>query len=137
MVALDSDAVVGFLDRSDGLHQAADATIRELAVEHRLAVSVITYAEVLTGVRLGHHSEEKVAGFFREAVSEIFPVKIEVADRASALRARNRSLRMPDALIVATADLEPGVNLLLTGDQGILKVKGLDCDIRLLATSPQ
>ncbi|HEY6550639.1 MAG TPA: hypothetical protein VIY71_05505 [Solirubrobacterales bacterium] len=42
-VVLDSDAVVGFLDRNDALHDAADAAIRTLAGKERLLVSVVTY----------------------------------------------------------------------------------------------
>lgn len=56
-VVLDSDAVVGFLDRDDALHTAADAAIRDVIGEHRILVSAVTYAEVLTGARLGHHDE--------------------------------------------------------------------------------
>jgi hypothetical protein len=36
----------------------ADAAIRELVRTERLLVSVVTYAEVLTGAQLGHHDEE-------------------------------------------------------------------------------
>ena len=57
-VVLDSDAVVGFLDRDDALHQAADGAIRDLAREQALRASAVTYAEVLTGTRLGHHDEQ-------------------------------------------------------------------------------
>lgn len=61
-VVLDSGAVVGFLDRDDALHDAADAAVRDLVRRQRLLVSVVTYAEVLTGARLGHHDEDHVRG---------------------------------------------------------------------------
>jgi predicted nucleic acid-binding protein len=73
-VVLDSSVVVGFLDRSDDLHGVADEAIRDLLGSHRLFVSVITYAEVLTGARLGHHNEEHVVGFFADLVSSIIPL---------------------------------------------------------------
>ena len=81
-VVLDSDAVVGFLDKKDALHDAADAAIRELVREQRLLVSVVTYAEVLTGASLGHHDEGHVRGFFAQLISEVLPVDTTVADKA-------------------------------------------------------
>jgi predicted nucleic acid-binding protein len=131
-VILDSDAVVGFLDRGDALHPPADAAIRELAREHRLVASVITYAEVLTGARLGHHRVDHVVGFFTGLISELWPVDADVAARAADLRAATRWLRMPDALILATADIRPDVDLILTADVRTSKISHLDCDVRLL-----
>ncbi len=132
-VVLDSDAVVGFIDAADGLHDAADAAVRDLAGEQRLVASVVTYAEVVTGARIGHHDLELVAGFFTDVISLIVPVDVEIADRASELRAGARSLQMPDALIVATAELLPEVDSLLTGDRAVAKLRGLRCKVKLLA----
>jgi predicted nucleic acid-binding protein len=131
-VVLDSDAVVGFLDSKDALHDAADAAIRDLVHEQRLLVSVVTYAEVLTGARLGHHDEDQVRGFFAQLISEVVPVDMDVADKAAEFRSRHKALRMPDALILATAETNPDVDLLVTGDAQAPKVPGLDCAIRLL-----
>lgn len=131
-VVLDSGVVVGFLDRQDALHDAADAAVRELARGHRLVASVVSYAEVLTGARLGHHNEDDVAGFFRGLLSAVLPVDVTVADRAADLRSRFRSLRMPDALILATAESDLDVDLIVTGDQQLTKVSGLRVEVRLL-----
>ena len=131
-VVLDSDAVVGFLDRDDALHGAVDAAIRDLVREQRLLVSVVTYAEVLTGARLGHHDEGQVRGFFIQLISEVLPVDMTVADKAAEFRSRVKALRMPDALILATAETNPDVDLLVTGDAQAPKVPGLDCAVRLL-----
>src|SRR3954470_9740343 len=98
-VVLDSDVVVGFLDRQDALHDAADAAVRELVRGQRLMASVVTYAEVLTAARLGHHNEEEVAGFFAGLLSAVLPVDVAVADKAADIRSRSKPLRMPDALI--------------------------------------
>jgi len=131
-VVLDSDAVVGFLDRKDALHDAADAAIRDLVRDQRLLVSVVTYAEVLTGARLGHHDEDQVRGFFSGLISGVLPVDVAVADMAAELRSRRQSLRMPDALILATAEIHPDVDLVVTGDAQVAKVSGLSSKIRLL-----
>jgi predicted nucleic acid-binding protein len=132
-VALDSDAIVGFLDSADALHSAAKAAIREVASEQPLMVSAVTYAEVMTGVRLGHHDEEKAEGFFDELVSQVLSVDTPIADVAARLRAKHRALRMPDALILATASTHPEIETVLSGDVNSAKVTGLDCDVRLLS----
>lgn len=131
-VVLDSDVVVGFLDRQDALHEAADAVIREFARKQRLVASVVTYAEVLTGARLGHHNEDDVAGFFRGLLSAVLPVDVAVANAAADLRSRFKSLRMPDALILATAETDSDVDLIVTGDQRLTKVSGLRVEVRPL-----
>lgn len=131
-VVLDSDAVIGFLDRQDALHDAADAAVREFVREQRLMVSVVTYAEVLTGARLGHHNEDDVAGFFHGLLSAVLPVDVAVADMAADLRSRFKSLRMPDALILATAETDLDVDLIITGDKQLTKVSGLRVKARLL-----
>lgn len=132
-VVLDSSAVVGFLDRGDALHHAADEAVRELVQKHRLLVSAVTYAEVLTGALLGHHDEHRVRGFFLHLISEVLPVDMDIAEKAADLRAGLKSLRMPDALIIATAHLEPKVDLVLTGDKQASRIAGLACRVQLLA----
>lgn len=132
-VVLDSSVVIGFLDRSDGLHGAADEVIRGLLGSHRLFVSVITYAEVLTGARLGHHDEEHVAGFFADLVSSILPVDVPIGDCAARLRARTKGLAMPDALIAATAEMNGEAELLVSGDGDVAKAKGLGCPVHLVS----
>ena len=131
-VAIDSDVVVGFLDSGDALHRAADSAIRELMREQRLVVSVVTYAEVLTGVRLGHHDEDLVAGFFTGLISEVLAVDMAIADIAARLRAGQKTLRMPDALILATAEANPEIEMVVSGDTAAARVAGLGCPVRLL-----
>jgi predicted nucleic acid-binding protein len=131
-VVLDSGVVVGFLDRQDALHQAADAAVRELVRGQRMLVSAVTYAEVLTGARLGHHNEDDVKGFFAGLLSAVLPVDVAVAEKAADLRSRVRALRMPDALILSTAETDPEVDLIVTGDQQLTKVSGLRVNVQLL-----
>lgn len=129
---LDSDAVIGFLDRGDALHASADAAVRKFILEQRLLVSVVTYAEVLTGARLGHHDEGRVRGFFDELISGVLPVDLGVADKAAELRSQRKALRMPDALILATAETNGEVDLIVTGDAGTTKAPDLRCQVETL-----
>ena len=50
------------------------------------------------------------------------------AERAAELRATRKALRMPDALILATADVN--ADFVLTGDKQWLKTSGLNCELR-------
>jgi hypothetical protein len=131
-VVLDSSAIVAFLDRDDGLNDAATDAIGELATEQRLLASAVTFAELLTGVHLLHHDEALVRGFFADLIAEILPVGTPTAERAAEFRSRHKALRMPDALILATADGHPEVGSLLTGDASLASVPGVDCRVMLL-----
>lgn len=124
MVALlDSAAVAGFLDRDDVFHAAADARVRELAGRDRLIVSVITYAELLTGAGLGQHQQSAVRGFFADLIDEVYSVDRDVAERAAQLRIATPSLKMPDALILGSADVHHA-DLVITADHRWAGVAG-------------
>ena len=132
MILLDSTVVVGFLDADDALHEVTVAKFKEIVGSHPLLASVISYAEVMAGVSLGHHPRERVDGFFDTFVKELLPVDKRVAARAATLRGKRKSLSMPDALILATADLQSEVETVLCADGDWPKVKGLSCRVELL-----
>jgi predicted nucleic acid-binding protein len=132
LILLDSTVIVGFLDADDALHETTVARLRAIVASEPLAASVISYAEVMTGVSLGHHSEPKVEGFFDALVKDLLPVGRDVAARAATLRGRRASLAMPDALILATADVNPDIGRVLCADDAWPKVKGLSCEVELL-----
>lgn len=137
MILLDSPIIVGFLDADDALHEIAVSRLREIVGSHPLAASVISYAELMTGVSLGHHSHERVDRFFDALVKDLLPVDREVAARAATLRGKRISLRMPDALILATADLHEDIDTIVGADDDWPKVKGLSCKVELLKPVPK
>lgn len=128
---LDSVVVAAFLDRSDAFHVAADRRLRELAGQEHLIVSAVSYAELLTGVVLGHHQEQVARGFFSELIDAIVPVDQEVAERAAEIRGAKKSLKMPDALTLATADCYPA-DLVLSGDASWIRVPGCRCKVEVI-----
>lgn len=132
MILLDSTVIVGFLDADDALHGVSVARIRELVKEDALAASVVSHAEVMTGVELGHHSRDAVVGFFDVLIRALLPVERAVGDRAATIRGRRRTLPMPDTLILATADLHPEIDTVLCADGDWPKVRDLDCRVELL-----
>jgi predicted nucleic acid-binding protein len=131
-VVLDTAAIVGLLDRDDAFHAAASRAIGELITDQQLLVSVVTFAEVRTGVELLHHDDAPVRDFFADLIAEVLPVDVATAELAAKLRAGHRSLRMPDALILAAADLHPEADVVLTGDADLAAVDGVDCRVDLL-----
>jgi predicted nucleic acid-binding protein len=130
LIVLDTGAVIGFLDGADAFHAAADAQLRERVGHDRLLASVVTYAELLVGVRLGHHDDTPVRGFFDDLVNELVPVDRDVAERAAELRGDNRGRpKMPDAMVIATAELH--ADAVITTDDEWPRL-GLRCDVVLL-----
>jgi len=132
LILLDSNVIVGFLDADDALHEVAVAKLKEIVGSHPLVASVVSYAEVTTGVSLGHHPKKTVERFFDILVKDLLPVDRPVAARAAKLRGERVSLRMPDALILATADLHEDIGTVLCADDDWPKVKGLSCKVELL-----
>lgn len=135
MILLDSTVIVGFLDADDALHEATVAKFKEIVGAHPLVASVISYAEVMTGVSLGHHAEQNVNGFFDAFVKDLLPVDRSVAGRAATLRGSRKALPMPDALILATADSHADIDTVLCADGDWSKIKGLNCKVDLLEVS--
>ncbi|GII83598.1 hypothetical protein Ssi03_15880 [Sphaerisporangium siamense] len=120
-VMLDTNIVAGLLDPGDALHEGAlDAVRRWEGRAASFAISVITWSELRVGaVRRGPMAEKALAEFRSAAVDRIVAVDEAVAESAALLRARDLTLRMPDALIIATAR-EAGAEALLSGDQKFL-----------------
>jgi len=110
---LDTSIVIAALNRDDALHEAASEAIRTERDRHALAISALTYAELLVGpLRAGGRAlgiVERFAAHVR--VADLSP---DIARRAAELRA-GRGLKLPDAVIVATGlHLEAAV--ILTAD---------------------
>jgi predicted nucleic acid-binding protein len=127
VVLLDSSAVVGFLQPDDTLHAAAAAGIeRAVRGGDYLAVSAVSWTELLTGAALGHREEAVVRGFVADFAIAIVPIDAAVAERAARIRGRHSermpngrrrsTIKPPDALILATADLHPDVSHVMGGD---------------------
>jgi predicted nucleic acid-binding protein len=103
-LTLDASVLIALLDRADAHHartvddvEAADNAGR------RLIAPASAYSETL--VAFARHGRMADATKAIAAMGiEIAPLTAEIAERAAALRARHRSLRLPDAMVLATAD---------------------------------
>jgi predicted nucleic acid-binding protein len=123
LALLDTSIVIAALNRDDTLHRAAGQALRAERDRHALAISALTYAEILVGpLRAGGRAVEVVERFAAQVrIADLSP---DIARRAAELRA-SRGLKLPDAVIVATG-LGLGAAAILTADarwKGIEKVK--------------
>ena len=118
--------MIGALNRDDALHEAASRAVRTERDRHALAVSALTYAEILVGpLRAGGRAVEVVERFAAQV--RILELSADIARLAAELRAR-RGLKLPDAVIVATG-LHLGADVILTADArwtGIERVRLVD-----------
>jgi predicted nucleic acid-binding protein len=123
---LDTSVVIGALNRDDALHQAASQAIRVERDRHALAISALSYAEILVGpLRVGGRAVEVVERFAAQVrIVELSPA---IAGLAAELRA-TRGLKLPDAVIVATG-LRLEADVIMTADarwKGIERVMVVD-----------
>jgi predicted nucleic acid-binding protein len=102
-VALDADIVIAFLDPGDDQHATAVAELRpRLAAGDELLSAATVYAESIVQP-LQQGTDAIVDEFFDAAGISILPIDGAVARRAAVLRAEHQSLRLPDAMSLATA----------------------------------
>ena len=102
-VALDADIVIAFLDPGDDQHGTAVAELRpRLAAGDELLAAATVYAESIVRP-LQQGTGATVDEFFDTAGISIVPIDRAVARRAATLRAEHQSLRLPDAMSLATA----------------------------------
>lgn len=105
LTVLDAGVVIGLLDASDSHHSGArNAIAAAQSRSDRLVLPVSAYAETLVEpYRRGEGSGEIVDRFLDGLAIAIEPIDRAVASAAAELRAAHRSLRLPDALVIATA----------------------------------
>ena len=106
LTILDAGMLIGVLDGSDSHHESARRLL-SAAVEEgdRIAVPASAYAEILVGpARRGPAARRGVDEFLADLPADVEPITRQTAARAAELRAAHGPrLKLPDALIVATA----------------------------------
>jgi predicted nucleic acid-binding protein len=120
LTVLDAGIVIAALDASDTHHGASVQALREArASGAALVVPASAYAEALVGPsRRGTDAVATIDAFLDALPATVEPATREVAREAAALRAKHgRALRLPDALVLATA-IVIGADRVLTTDAG-------------------
>ena len=116
LVVLDASVVIAFLDPDDALHGAAVVALTEHQHDE-LVIPASVYAEILVApYRSGVDAVAEVEAFLSDFAVRTEGITAEVARGAARLRSGSRSLRLPDALVLATAD-EMEAESVLTGDE--------------------
>lgn len=113
LIVFDASVVIALLDSSDALYAGAQKEFDRVAGED-LAIPASALAETLVApVRHGklQQARTRIEAFeFR-----ITDINDDVAMEAARLRGRHRGLRLPDALVLAAAEVLDASEL-LTGD---------------------
>lgn len=118
LTVLDAGVVIALLEQTDAHHGSARRAIDAARKRgDRLVLPAAAYAEVLVNPsRRGPEAVAIVDAFVDAVPLTIEPVSRAIAAEAALLRARHgRSLRLPDALVVATAE-HIGADRLMTTD---------------------
>ena len=116
LAVLDTSVVIAFLDPNDALHQAAVEALTEHQHDE-LVIPASVYAEILVGpYRKGAEAVAEVEPFLADFAVRIEPITPTIAQAAARLRSDSQNLRLPDALVLATAD-ETAADSVLTGDE--------------------
>jgi len=111
IVVLDASIVIAFLDARDPHHAAGVEAVGH-ARREELVLPSSAYAEVLVDPwRRGPDAVAVVRRFVTDLGIRIAPLTEQVAELAARLRAHHRALRLPDALVLATADALEGAVL--------------------------
>jgi predicted nucleic acid-binding protein len=117
LIVLDASVIIAFLDSADDHHEAAIAALEATERDDRV-LPASAYAEVLVSpMRRGSEAASKVDEALSAIAIRIEPTTSDIARAAARLRARHKSLRLPDALVLATGQVLNAARL-LTADRG-------------------
>ena len=115
---LDAGVIIGFLDADDSHHDTARGALSN-ALDHgdQLFMAASALAECLVGpARRSQQAIELVRTVIDRLPVSVVDLDTEIATRAAILRARHRTLKLPDALVIATATTS-GADQLITTDR--------------------
>jgi len=117
LIHLDAGVIIGFLDANDTHHRTAHGALTAAQERgDRLAMAASAFAECLVAPSRSESAVRVVRQLFERLPIAIAPLDEETAVIAARLRASYRSLRLPDALVIATA-IVGGADQLLTTDR--------------------
>lgn len=135
LTVLDAGVLIAFLDRNDAHHESAhDALRAALDRNDRIVLPASALAESLVGPsRRGAEAVSAVCELIERVPIRIAPLDDGVAVAAARMRAANRTLKLPDAAVIATAEVL-GADRLVTTDRAWppAKALGLPAEIERL-----
>lgn len=114
LIVLDASVVIAVTDADDELHVASIEALRE-HVRDTLRLPASAYAECLVGPARGETLEVARRNIDRLG-AELVPIDDKIAVRSAEIRAVDRSLRLPDALVLACGEILDA-DVVLTADR--------------------
>ena len=132
LIHVDAGVVIGLLDADDAHHESANAALaRVLRSGDRLAMAASAFAECLVGPqRRGPRAVAVVDDLIERLPIDIADLDRGIARTAASLRVSHSHLRLPDALVIATA-IEHSADELITTDRKWPTARALKLDITI------
>jgi predicted nucleic acid-binding protein len=132
VIVADASVVIATLDAEDAHHRSARAALGEAwSAREPVVIPAVAYAEAMVRpLAVGGKPLQRAEAFF--ATQTIEPLTAAAARAAAVLRARHRSLRMPDALILGSA-LDLTADVVVTADE---RWAELDAGLRIRVIRP-
>jgi predicted nucleic acid-binding protein len=132
LIHVDAGVVIGLLDADDAHHQAAaEALTRAQRGGDRIAMAASAFADCLVGpARRGDRAVRVVDDLVERLPIAIVGLDADMARSAATLRARHPRLRLPDALVIATA-IGRSADELITTDRQWPTARALGVEITI------
>ncbi len=128
VAVVDASVLIATIDDRDRHHENAILELESAQQRHSLALPAVAFSEALVvPYRTSQSLGRTVEGGLRR-LGRVEPITDEIAARAAQIRAK-RQLKLPDALILATA-VALRAQEILTFD---LRWRSIDSRVRLLA----
>ena len=118
LVHLDAGVIIGFLDAGDAHHHSARTVLANALQDgESVAMAASALAECLVGpARRGDAAIHTIRNLIDRLPISIVPLDVDIATTAARLRAAHHRLRLPDALVIATA-INAAADRLVTTDR--------------------
>lgn len=108
--------MIGFLDPENALHDVSVVALTERQRDDLVAPASV-YAEILVApYRAGSEAVAEIESFLTDTGIRIEPITAPIARTAARLRSEQRTLRLPDAFVLAVGD-EIAADVILTADE--------------------
>jgi predicted nucleic acid-binding protein len=124
LLILDASVLIGLLDNADAHHQRA---VDDVEAADEASTELIAPASAYSEAMVAFARVDRISDA-REAIAamgiRVAPLDARTAERAAELRARHGCLRLPDAIVLATAH-ELGGSL-LTYDERLTRYASVD-----------
>lgn len=114
LIVLDASVVIAVTDANDDLHTASVEALRGY-VDDKLRLPASAYAECLIGPAQKGTLDLARRNIVQLGI-ELVPIDDRIAVKSAEIRARTRSLRLPDALVLACGEVIEA-DVVLTADR--------------------